>query len=61
MKVYGSGDTAVCALDEVTVELPTGRYTGIMGPSGSGKSTPMHCVAGLDDLTSGEVAVDLTI
>jgi putative ABC transport system ATP-binding protein len=53
--VYGSGDTAVRALDGVTVEFPMGRYTGIMGPSGSGKSTLMHCVAGLDDLTSGEV------
>jgi putative ABC transport system ATP-binding protein len=55
VKVYGSGDTAVRALDGVTVEFPRGRYTGIMGPSGSGKSTLMHCVAGLDDLTSGEV------
>jgi putative ABC transport system ATP-binding protein len=55
VKVYGSGDTAVRALDGVTVEFPMGRYTGIMGPSGSGKSTLMHCVAGLDDLTSGEV------
>ncbi|HEY3013921.1 MAG TPA: ATP-binding cassette domain-containing protein, partial [Nocardioides sp.] len=55
VKVYGSGDTAVRALDGVTVEFPMARYTGIMGPSGSGKSTLMHCVAGLDDLTSGEV------
>ena len=37
-KVYGSGDTAVVALDDVTVDLPDGRYTAIMGPSGSGKS-----------------------
>jgi putative ABC transport system ATP-binding protein len=57
VKVYGSGDTAVRALDGVTVEFPTSRYTGIMGPSGSGKSTLMHCVAGLDDLTSGQVWV----
>jgi putative ABC transport system ATP-binding protein len=55
VKVYGSGDTAVRALDGVTVDFPTGRYTGIMGPSGSGKSTLMHCVAGLDELTSGQV------
>jgi putative ABC transport system ATP-binding protein len=55
VKVYGSGDTAVRALDGVTVEFPASRYTAIMGPSGSGKSTLMHCVAGLDDLTSGEV------
>jgi putative ABC transport system ATP-binding protein len=56
-KVYGAGDTAVVALDEVTVEFPTGRFTAIMGPSGSGKSTLMHCVAGLDSLTEGRVFV----
>jgi putative ABC transport system ATP-binding protein len=54
-KVYGSGDTAVRALDEVTVGFPSGRYTAIMGPSGSGKSTLMHCLAGLDRVTSGKV------
>jgi putative ABC transport system ATP-binding protein len=54
-KVYGSGDTAVIALDEVTVDLPTGRFTAIMGPSGSGKSTLLHCLAGLDRLTEGQV------
>jgi putative ABC transport system ATP-binding protein len=56
-KVYGSGDTAVIALDEVTVELATGRFTAIMGPSGSGKSTLLHCLAGLDRLTDGQVFV----
>ncbi len=54
-KVYGSGPTAVRALDEVTVDLEGGRFTAIMGPSGSGKSTLMHCIAGLDSLTSGQV------
>ena len=54
-KVYGSGDQAVRALDDVTVEIPGGRFTAIMGPSGSGKSTLMHCLAGLDTLTSGQV------
>ena len=53
MKVYGSGDTAVRALDGVSVDFPAGRFTAIMGPSGSGKSTLMHCAAGLDTLTSG--------
>jgi putative ABC transport system ATP-binding protein len=56
-KIYGAGDTAVLALDDVTVELPDGRFTAIMGPSGSGKSTLMHCMAGLDSLTSGEVFI----
>ncbi|MZD06544.1 ATP-binding cassette domain-containing protein [Streptomyces sp. SID5785] len=53
VKVYGSGDTAVRALDGVTVGFRTGRFTAIMGPSGSGKSTLMHCAAGLDTLTGG--------
>ncbi len=56
-KVYGSGDTAVVALDEVSVEFATGRFTAIMGPSGSGKSTLMHVVAGLDSLTEGRVFI----
>jgi putative ABC transport system ATP-binding protein len=56
-KVYGSGDTAVVALDEVSVEIEAGRFTAVMGPSGSGKSTLMHCVAGLDTLTAGHVFV----
>jgi len=54
-RVYGAGDTAVLALDDVTVDIPTRRFTAVMGPSGSGKSTLMHCMAGLDDLTSGQV------
>jgi len=57
VKVYGSGDTQVRALDGVDVELEAGRFTAIMGPSGSGKSTLMHCMAGLDHLTSGQVLV----
>ena len=56
-KVYGSGDTAVIALDEVTLDLPTGHFSAIMGPSGSGKSTLVHCLAGLDSLTEGQVFV----
>ncbi len=62
-KTYGSGSTEVVALRDVDAEFPTGRFTAIMGPSGSGKSTLMHCVAGLDTLTSGKVLVgdiDLT-
>jgi putative ABC transport system ATP-binding protein len=56
-KVYGSGETAVRAIDDITVEFAAGRFTAILGPSGSGKSTLMHCAAGLDSLTSGEVVV----
>jgi putative ABC transport system ATP-binding protein len=59
-KIYGSGDTEVRALDGVTVEFGDGRFTAIMGPSGSGKSTLMHCVAGLDDLTSGSAYIGAT-
>ena len=57
VKVYGRGDTAVRALDGVSLALPAGRFTAIMGPSGSGKSTLMHCLAGLDTLTSGRALV----
>ncbi|WP_220182911.1 ABC transporter ATP-binding protein [Sphaerisporangium album] len=56
-KVYGQGDAAVHALRGVDVGFATGAFTAIMGPSGSGKSTLMHCLAGLDTVTEGEVRV----
>jgi putative ABC transport system ATP-binding protein len=56
-KIYGSGDTAVHALDGVSVDFAHGEFTAVMGPSGSGKSTLMHCMAALDSATSGEVIV----
>ena len=59
-KVHGRGDTAVRALDTVDVSFETGRFTAIMGPSGSGKSTLMHCLAGLDTVTSGTVHLGST-
>ncbi|MEY9953597.1 ABC transporter ATP-binding protein [Leifsonia sp. EB34] len=54
-KTYGSGTNRVIALDDVTVGIPAGRFTAIMGPSGSGKSTLMHVMAGLDSVTGGRV------
>jgi putative ABC transport system ATP-binding protein len=56
-KIYGTGDTAVRALDNITVEFAGGRYTAIMGPSGSGKSTLLHCLAGLDRVTAGRIVL----
>jgi putative ABC transport system ATP-binding protein len=56
-KVYGHGAGEVRALDDVTVVVPRGGFTAVMGPSGSGKSTFMNVAAGLDDVTSGEVLV----
>jgi putative ABC transport system ATP-binding protein len=56
-KTYGDGDTAVDALDHVTVSIPSGALTAVMGPSGSGKSTLLHCLAGLDTVTSGQVRI----
>ncbi|MEE1799093.1 MULTISPECIES: ABC transporter ATP-binding protein [unclassified Streptomyces] len=55
VKAYGSGDTRVVALDHVDVDIARGEFTAIMGPSGSGKSTLMHCLAGLDTVSSGEI------
>ncbi|MBC6456526.1 ABC transporter ATP-binding protein [Actinomadura sp. HBU206391] len=62
-KVYGRGAAAVTALHDVTIGIPRGTFTAIMGPSGSGKSTFLHCAAGLDTPTSGTVLLggtDLT-
>jgi putative ABC transport system ATP-binding protein len=56
-KIYGEGDAAVRALDGVSVDFSPGQFSAIMGPSGSGKSTLMHCMAGLDTITSGQVYV----
>jgi putative ABC transport system ATP-binding protein len=56
-KVYGSGDTTVRAIDNITVEFGRSHFSVIMGPSGSGKSTLMHCLAGLDRLTTGKILI----
>ena len=57
VKVYGTGGTAVRALDGLCAEFAAGAFTAIMGPSGSGKSTLLHCLAGLDQLTSGRAMI----
>lgn len=57
IKTYGEGDSEVHALDGISVQFDKGRFSAIMGPSGSGKSTLMHCMAGLDSLTSGSVSI----
>ncbi|MBJ7607968.1 MAG: ABC transporter ATP-binding protein [Candidatus Dormibacteraeota bacterium] len=57
VKVHGTGEASVRALDGVSVDFESGRFTAIMGPSGSGKSTLLHCIAGLDRLTSGEAYI----
>jgi putative ABC transport system ATP-binding protein len=58
VKTYGTGDMAVQALAGIDVDFARGELTAIMGPSGSGKSTLMHCMAGLDTVTSGTVVID---
>lgn len=56
-KIYGTGDSATTALDNVDLEIQAGTLTAIMGPSGSGKSTLMHVFAGLDSATHGRISI----
>ncbi|GAA1544837.1 MULTISPECIES: ABC transporter ATP-binding protein [Brevibacterium] len=56
-KSFGRGDTAVTALDDISVDFEAGRFSAIMGPSGSGKSTFMHVLAGLDRVDSGTISI----
>jgi putative ABC transport system ATP-binding protein len=56
-KSYGKGETAVIALAGVSLDVPKGQMTAVMGPSGSGKSTLMHCLAGLDSVDTGSIEI----
>src|ERR1700748_1636671 len=58
VKTHGRGDAEVHALAGISVDFERGKLTAIMGPSGSGKSTLMHCMAGLDSPTSGQIVID---
>ena len=57
-KIYGTGDTAIAALDHVNLAVEAGEFVAVMGPSGCGKSTLLHLIGGLDRPTSGQVFVD---
>ncbi|MES9538271.1 MULTISPECIES: ABC transporter ATP-binding protein [unclassified Actinomadura] len=57
VRSYGTGENEVTALRGVSASFPRGRFTAIMGPSGSGKSTFLHCMAGLDTVTSGSILI----
>ncbi|MFE8697367.1 ABC transporter ATP-binding protein [Cytobacillus sp. FJAT-53684] len=59
-KIYGKGETAVKALDNVSFSIRKGEFVAIIGPSGSGKSTLLHMLGGVDRPTSGKVLVDNT-
>ena len=57
-KIYGKGENAVHALDDVSFSVEQGQFVAIIGPSGSGKSTLLHILGGLDTTDSGEVNID---
>jgi putative ABC transport system ATP-binding protein len=56
-KVYGRGETEVCALSAVSLDISEGEFVSVVGPSGSGKSTLLHLMGGLDQPTSGEIVI----
>ena len=59
-KIYGKGETAVKALDNISFSVEKGEFLAIIGPSGSGKSTLLHILGGVDRPTDGEVTIDNT-
>lgn len=59
-KIYGKGNTAVKALDKVSLSVEKGEFIAVVGPSGSGKSTLLHIIGGVDNPTSGKVYINNT-
>src|SRR5512137_1795960 len=57
-KVYGTGETAITALDHVNLTVNPGEFVAVMGPSGCGKSTLLHLLGGLDQPSDGDVSID---
>jgi len=57
-KIYGSGETAITALDHVSIKIDQGEFVAIMGPSGCGKSTLLHLLGGLDTPTEGRIVIE---
>lgn len=58
VKIYGSGDAAIQAVNNISLIVPRGSFFGLLGPNGAGKSTIIHCVTGVTQPTSGEILVD---
>lgn len=57
-KYFGNIDSEVKAVDGISLEVESGKFTAIVGTSGSGKTTLLHCLAGLDNPTSGKVILE---
>ena len=58
VKVYGTGEKAKTAVDNISLSIPRGSFFGLLGPNGAGKSTTIHCITGISQPTSGEILID---
>jgi ABC-2 type transport system ATP-binding protein len=59
-KVYGKGEAATTAVDNLSLDIPRGSFFGLLGPNGAGKSTTIHCITGISQPTSGQILIDGT-